>query len=96
MCFQPRLLSRSAIASKPGGNGAPRTLLALGCLALSAAPASALVGGAPLAEQVLARHVALVMGGQSLCTGVAVAPDLAFPSLAAFADAVDAAFAAAR
>ena len=72
----PRLLSRSAIASKPGGNGAPRTLLALACLALSAAPASALVGGAPLAEQVLARHVALVVGGQSLCTGVAVAPDL--------------------
>ena len=70
------LLSRPAAASKPGGRRAPRTLLALACLALSGAPAAAMVGGAPLANQVLARHVVLIVGGQSLCTGVAIAPDL--------------------
>src|SRR5205807_951360 len=33
-------------------------------------------GGAPLAEQTLARHVVLIVGAQSLCSGVAIAPDL--------------------
>jgi hypothetical protein len=60
----------------PGENGTPRTLFALAALALSAAPAPAMVGGAPPANQVLARHVVLIVGGQSLCTGVAIAPDL--------------------
>jgi secreted trypsin-like serine protease len=35
-----------------------------------------MVGGAPLADQSLARHVVLIVGGQSLCSGVAIAPDL--------------------
>lgn len=48
-------------------------LLACG---LSLAPARALVGGAPLADPTTARHVVLVVAGRSLCTGVAVAPDL--------------------
>ena len=45
------------------------------CIALSA-PASAMVGGAQTAEQSIARHVVLILGAHSLCTGVAVAPDL--------------------
>jgi hypothetical protein len=49
---------------------------ALACLALGASPAAALVGGAPMAEQALARSVVLIVGGQNLCTGVAIAPDL--------------------
>lgn len=35
-----------------------------------------MVGGAPLADQALARYVVLIVGGQSLCSGVAIAPDL--------------------
>jgi secreted trypsin-like serine protease len=35
-----------------------------------------MVGGAPLADQALARHVVLIVGGRALCTGVAIAPDL--------------------
>ncbi len=45
-------------------------------LALTAVPAAALVGGAPQADGALARHVVLIMGSHSLCSGVAVAPDL--------------------
>jgi secreted trypsin-like serine protease len=54
----------------------PRALVAVVCLASAAAPAAAMVGGAPLAEQTLARHVVLIVGAQSLCSGVAIAPDL--------------------
>ncbi len=35
-----------------------------------------MVGGAPPADQTLARQVVLIVGGQSLCTGVVIAPDL--------------------
>jgi secreted trypsin-like serine protease len=45
-------------------------------LALPAAPAAALVGGAQSADQGIARHVVLIVGGHSLCSGVAIAPDL--------------------
>jgi len=48
----------------------------LAWLLLGAAPTAALVGGAPMAEQGLARHVVLIVGGHNLCTGVALAPDL--------------------
>jgi secreted trypsin-like serine protease len=47
----------------------------LACAAPSA-PVRALVGGAPLADQTTARYVVLIMGGRSLCTGVAIASDL--------------------
>jgi secreted trypsin-like serine protease len=53
-----------------------RVLVALACLALNAAPAAAMVGGAPAAEAAVARHVVLIIGGHNLCTGVAIAPDL--------------------
>jgi secreted trypsin-like serine protease len=49
---------------------------ALCCLALGASPAAALVGGAPTAEQALARNVVLIVGGHNLCSGVAIASDL--------------------
>src|SRR5262249_57264617 len=55
---------------------APRALVPVAGLALAVAPASAMVGGAPLADQSLARHVVLIVGGQSLCSGVAISPDL--------------------
>src|SRR5262245_51186835 len=51
-------------------------LVAVVCLAFAVAPAPAMVGGAPPAEQALARHVVLIVGAQSLCSGVAIAPDL--------------------
>jgi secreted trypsin-like serine protease len=35
-----------------------------------------MVGGAPPADQAIARHVVLIVGGQTVCTGVAIAPDL--------------------
>ena len=35
-----------------------------------------MVGGAPLADQTIARHVVLIVGGLNVCTGVAIAPDL--------------------
>jgi secreted trypsin-like serine protease len=50
--------------------------LAGGWLAFWALPAAALVGGAQLADQAIARHVVLIIGGNSLCTGVAIGPDL--------------------
>ena len=59
--------------SKPGLRRGP---VALACLALSAASAAAMVGGAPPADQTIARHVVLIVGGLNVCTGVAIAPDL--------------------
>lgn len=53
-----------------------RALLALVCLALGIAPAAAMVGGAPLADPAIARHVVLIVGERHLCSGVAIAPDL--------------------
>jgi S1-C subfamily serine protease len=49
---------------------------ALACVLLALMPAAAMVGGAPLAEQGIARHVVLIVGGNNLCSGVAIAPDL--------------------
>jgi hypothetical protein len=58
-------------------SGAARgALVALAAFAFAAAPATAMVGGAPAAEQALARHVVLIVGEQSLCSGVVIAPDL--------------------
>jgi secreted trypsin-like serine protease len=45
-------------------------------LALATTPAAAMVGGAAFADQAIARHVVLILGGHSLCSGVAIAPDL--------------------
>jgi len=53
-----------------------RGLTALACLCASLLPAIALVGGAPPAVQSIARHVVLIVGGGTACTGVAIAPDL--------------------
>jgi secreted trypsin-like serine protease len=53
-----------------------RTFAALLGLGLSLAPAVALVGGAQPASEAIARHVVLIIGGNSLCTGVAIAADL--------------------
>ncbi len=53
-----------------------RVLTALGGVLVSLLPAAALVGGAPPAVQTIARHVVLIVGGGSACTGVAIAPDL--------------------
>jgi secreted trypsin-like serine protease len=43
---------------------------------LSGSPAAALVGGAPLADPTIARHVVLIAGARHLCSGVAIASDL--------------------
>src|SRR6516162_2724726 len=51
--------------------------LALSTLAsFCMASARAMVGGASLPDASIARHVVLIVGGHSLCTGVAIAPDL--------------------
>ena len=39
-------------------------------------PSMAVVGGAPSADRMIARHVVLIVGARHLCSGVAVAPDL--------------------
>ena len=53
-----------------------RVLTALaGLLALLPA-ADAMVGGAQLAAQAIARHVVLIVSANGACTGVAIAPDL--------------------
>jgi secreted trypsin-like serine protease len=51
-------------------------LLAFAWLALATGPAPAIVGGAPFADQAIARHVVILVGARNLCTGVAIAPDL--------------------
>ena len=53
-----------------------RMLATLAFLAMSCLPAGAMVGGARPADQTIARHVVLVIGAHSLCSGVAIAPDL--------------------
>jgi secreted trypsin-like serine protease len=69
-------LSIETVFPFAGHGTARRVLAALAALALSAAPAGAMVGGATLADGAVARHVVLIVGGHSLCTGVAIAPDL--------------------
>jgi secreted trypsin-like serine protease len=51
-------------------------ITALAPFAFASLPAGALVGGAPPANQAIARHVVLIVGTQSLCSGVAIASDL--------------------
>jgi secreted trypsin-like serine protease len=70
------LLSHPTNHSRHRLSGRLRALAALVAALLGAAPAAALVGGAPAADQSLARHVVLIVGGHSLCSGVAIAPDL--------------------
>src|SRR5207302_282640 len=57
-----------------------RRLAALALFLVLAAPAAALVGDAPPADQAIARHVVLVLDGprgrQSACSGIAIARDL--------------------
>jgi secreted trypsin-like serine protease len=53
-----------------------RVLAALTTLWILAAPASAMVGGATHPDAAIARHVVLIVGEHSLCTGVVIAPDL--------------------
>ncbi len=53
-----------------------RALTAIAGLLASLLPAAGMVGGAPPAVQSIARHVVLIVGGGSACTGVAIAPDL--------------------
>src|SRR5713101_7641665 len=81
----PSLLSPAITSSMRHRSGRPRAFIALACFALSAAlacfaisaaPAAAMVGGAAPADQAIARQVVLIVGGRSLCTGVAIAPDL--------------------
>src|SRR6266849_2184542 len=72
----PSLLSPAITSSMRPRSGRSRAFIALACFALSAAPAAAMVGGAPPADQTIARQVVLIVGGRSLCTGVAIAPDL--------------------
>lgn len=71
------LLGLSAPNAFSALNTSPRTaLIALAWLAPATAPVSAIVGGAPSAEEAIARHVVLIVGEHNLCTGVAIAPDL--------------------
>jgi trypsin len=70
------LLSAPIAFSELCKKGASCALIASACLALSAVPATAIVGGAPFADQAIARHVVLIVGAHNLCTGVAIAVDL--------------------
>jgi hypothetical protein len=56
--------------------GSRCALVAFAWLVLATGPASAIVGGAPFADQAIARHVVIILGAGNLCTGVAIAPDL--------------------
>ena len=51
-------------------------LFGFALLVLAAGPTAAIVGGAPFADQAIARHVVIIVGARNLCTGVAIAPDL--------------------
>jgi secreted trypsin-like serine protease len=53
-----------------------RALTALICLALSLAPAAAIVGPPQPADPAVAPHVVLIAGTAGVCSGVAIAPDL--------------------
>ena len=66
--LRPRLLHAEQIG------GCARAHLALACLALSVTPAAAMVGGAPTADQAIARHVVLIVGGLNLARGSRLHP----------------------
>jgi len=54
-----------------------RSAAALACMLALVAPAAAIVGGAEVASEAVARHVVMVVGARgSACTGTAVARDL--------------------
>ncbi len=53
-----------------------RALTALAGLLALLSGADAMVGGAQLAAQAIARHVVLIVSANGACTGVAIAPDL--------------------
>jgi hypothetical protein len=69
-------LSAPQLKYAPGRRNPAAMLAWIAILAFACAPAGALVGGAPPANQAVARHVVLIVGGHSLCSGVAIAPDL--------------------
>jgi S1-C subfamily serine protease len=71
----PDLLSAQIDCSTLGARSRG-ALLAFAWLALATGPAGAIVGGAPFADQAIARHVVIIVGARNLCTGVAIAPDL--------------------
>src|SRR5262249_27755134 len=71
-----RLVSAPMALSAPDKRGPWFALGALACLVLPAVPAAAIVGGAPFADRAIAQHVVLIVGGHSLCSGVAIAPGL--------------------
>jgi secreted trypsin-like serine protease len=71
----PSLVS-SILTAMLNKTTACRALGTLAWLVLSSVPSSAMVGGALPADQTIARHVVLIIGGNNVCTGVAVAPDL--------------------
>jgi secreted trypsin-like serine protease len=70
------LLSSPSHRSRRRRGECLRAFLSVAGLGLWTLPATALVGGAPAADQSVARHVVLIVGGHSLCSGVAIAPDL--------------------
>jgi hypothetical protein len=53
-----------------------RALIAVVMSALATGRAGAIVGGAAPPDQAIARHVVLIVGAHSMCTGVVIAPDL--------------------
>src|SRR5262252_3824545 len=71
-----RLVSAPMALAAPDKRGPWFALGALACLVLPVVPAAAIVGGAPFADRAIAQHVVLIVGGHSLCSGVAIAPDL--------------------
>jgi hypothetical protein len=71
----PNLLSAPIDCSKLSARSSA-ALLGFALLALATGPAAAIVGGAPFADQAIARHVVIIVGARNLCTGVAIAPDL--------------------
>jgi hypothetical protein len=53
-----------------------RMLAAAGCWLLLGIPAHGIVGGVPVADQLLARHAVLWFNRHGMCSGVVLAPDL--------------------
>jgi hypothetical protein len=76
LAARPRGLLTLAVTSSIRRRNLLRAPAVLVCFMLSAAPAAAMVGGAQPADQAIARHVVLIVGGHHLCSGVAIAPDL--------------------
>jgi Trypsin len=74
---RPSSRKKSEIRARRPASKAPAAALAAAFwLAFWCTPAAALVGGAQPADQAVARHVVLIIGASSLCSGVAIARDL--------------------